>query len=44
MSVRFCDDIWVLHIMKYFSHKHKLQFLLIFEYELERVTFRHLMS
>ena len=33
-----------LHIIKYFSHKHKLHFLLTFVHELACLTFRHLMS
>ena len=31
-----------LQIMKYFSHKHKLHFLLMLEYDLTFFTFHHL--
>lgn len=37
-------DISGLHIKKYFSHRHKLHFLLTFEYDLACFTFRHFMS
>ena len=39
----FSVDISGLHIIKYFSHKHKLHLLLTFEYDRACFTLRHLL-
>ena len=38
------DDISGVHIMKYFFHRHKLHFLVMFEYDFAHFTFRHLIT